>query len=145
MQCRLVVTFAVLSLLASFATFASPPSGAPPKNAAEAFAAADLVFEARVERVFKDDYGYDSSADVRVRRVWKGHPGPSLRIDGKGGPSYPARLSKLGETDLFYLPAASPRQPLRADSYLHRVLAKGDASEDLKFLSAPHAGRGNSR
>ncbi|MDQ2734292.1 MAG: hypothetical protein M3Y55_04725 [Pseudomonadota bacterium] len=145
MQRRLVVKFAVLSLLAPFVTFASPPSGAPPKNAAEAFAAADLVFEATVERVFKDDHGYDSSADVRVQRVWKGTLGPSLRIDGKGGPTYPARLFELGKTYLFYLPAAPPGQPLRADSYLHRVLAKGDASEDLKFLSAPHAGRGNSR
>ena len=128
--------------LASFCTFAlaSGPGGVPPANAQEAFSTASVVFLGRVEQVFKDDYGYESTAKVRVQQIWKGREflASTIRIDGTGGPTYPARVFKLGETYLFYLPVIERGKLLRADSFLHRVLPKSEAADDLVYLSKTH-------
>jgi hypothetical protein len=132
-------TFAFAVALGSCA-WASPPVGAPPKNAQEAYSRADVVFLGRVEKVFKDTYGYDSSAQVEVRKVWKGNGILSrvVLVDGKGGPTYPARVFKTGETYLFYLAVAEKGKPLRADSFMNRVLPKDEASGDLEYLPKGH-------
>jgi hypothetical protein len=117
--------------------WASPPNGVPPKDAQEAFSKADVVFLGRVEKVLKDTYGYDSTAQVQVQTVWKGNALLSsfILVDGGGGPTYPSRIFKLGETYLFYLPVVEKGKLLRADSFLNRVLPKNEASGDLAYLS----------
>ncbi len=117
---------------------ASPPAGAPPKDAKQAFAQSDVVFAGKVERTCTDEYGYASGADVRVQRTWKGSErlSPLMRVDGKGGPTYPARLFRSGEVYLFYLSASGPGKAWRADSFLDRVLPIAQAADDLKFLSS---------
>ncbi|HZV91818.1 MAG TPA: hypothetical protein VFF72_01300 [Caldimonas sp.] len=126
----------ILPLLCSCA-WASSPGGFPPKDAAEAFARADAVFLGEVERVKKDIYGYDSTAYVKVEKVWKGRSllSPAVVVDGVGGPTYPARIFKVGETYLFYLSASDKGAALRADGFLNRVLPKGEAAGDLGYLA----------
>jgi len=121
-------------------TWASPPAGTPPKEPQEAFAKADVVFLGRVEKVFKDSYGYDSTATVEVLTIWKGKQLLSrhIQIDGKGGPTYPARIFKAGETYLFYLPVIEKGKLFRADSFLNRVVPQSDASVDFAYLSKEH-------
>lgn len=128
------------SMALSFYAWASPPNGVPPKDAEEAFASADVVFLGRVEKVLKDSYGYDSTAHVEVQRVWKGGKTLSrvVLVDGGGGPTYPARVFRVGETYLFYLPLIDNGKRLRADSFLNRVLPKDEASGDLAYLSKLH-------
>lgn len=102
---------------------------------------ADVVFLGRVRAVFKDRYGYDSTADVEVVTVWKGREwlAPRVAVDGSGGPTYPARIFKRGETALFYLAVIEKGKRFRADSFLHRVVAEPAAAEDLSFLSGLRA------
>jgi hypothetical protein len=132
--------FAFALVACSPYAWASPPNGVPPKDAQEAFSKADVVFLGRVEKVLKDTYGYDSTAQVQVQTVWKGNGllSRSILVDGGGGPTYPARVFKLGETYLFYLPAIEKGKVLRADSFLNRVLPKNEASDDLAYLSKAH-------
>jgi hypothetical protein len=117
--------------------FGASPSGAPPRDAADAFASADLVFLGKVDSVTLDRYGYPSTAIVSVVRRWKGpaRVGATVTVDGTGGPTYPARLFDKGRSYLFYLPPAQAGQPLRADSYLQRVLPEADAGADLQYLA----------
>jgi hypothetical protein len=128
--------------LAAFysSAWATSPSGIPPKDAQEAFSKADVVFLGRIEKVSKDTYGYESTAGVEVQKVWKGQESLTrfIRVDGKGGPTYPARIFKLGETYLFYLPVIEKGKLLRADSFLNRVLPKDEAAGDLAYLSKTH-------
>lgn len=138
MRTKFTRKFFILSLVTFYSfAWASPPDGAPPKDPQEAFSKADVVFLGRVEKVFKDTYGYESTAEVEVQRVWKGQDSLShfIRVDGKGEPTYPARIFKLGETYLFYLPVIEKRKLLRADSFLNRVLPNGEAGSDLAYLS----------
>jgi hypothetical protein len=116
---------------------ASAPGGVPPETAAQAFAQADVVFLGRVTRIFKDQYGYESTAGVEVVKIWKGKKllASTVRVDGKGGPTYPARVFKLNETYLFYLPVMENGKSFRADSFLNRVLVKSEAGDDLAYLS----------
>ena len=132
--------FAVSLAVFYSSAWASPPNGIPPKDAQEAFSKADVVFLGRIEKVFKDTYGYESTAEVEVQKVWKGKGSLSrfIRVDGKGGPTYPARIFKLGETYLFYLPVIEKGKLLRADSFLSRVLPKDEAASDLVYLSKAH-------
>ena len=136
---RIIATsiFALALVACNSYVWASPPDGVPPKNAQEAFSNADVVFLGRVEKVLKDSYGYDSTAQVQVQTVWKGNGLLSrfILVDGGGGPTYPARVFKLGETYLFYLPVIEKGKLLRADSFLNRVLPKNEASDDLAYLS----------
>jgi hypothetical protein len=119
---------------------ASSPSGMPPKNSREAFVRADVVFIGRVEQVFKDSHGYDSAAEVEVQKIWKGKEllFHRVKVDGKGGPTSPARIYKLHETYLFYLPVIEKGRLFRADVFLHRVVPKAEASDDLSYLSNTH-------
>lgn len=129
------ILFASMAL--SFHAWASPPKGVPPKDAEEAFSSADVVFLGRVQKVLKDSYGYDSTAHVEVEQVWKGSKNLSrvILVDGGGGPTHPARIFKVEETYLFYLPSSDNGRRLRADGFLNRVLPKDEASGDLAYLS----------
>src|SRR6266496_898271 len=141
MKRTIATSMFAFSLIASNPyAWASPPSGVPPKDAQEAFSKADVVFLGRVEKVLKDPYGYDSTAQVEVQTVWKGNGLLSrfILVDGGGGPTYPARVFKLGETYLFYVPVVEKGKLLRADSFLNRVLPKNEASDDLAYLSKGH-------
>ena len=76
---RRIVTWKVFAFsLAVFysSAWASPPDGIPPQDAQEAFSKADVVFLGRIEKVFKDTYGYESTAEVEVQRP----DGTRLRI-----------------------------------------------------------------
>ncbi|MEO6907202.1 MAG: hypothetical protein ABI210_04860 [Abditibacteriaceae bacterium] len=116
---------------------ASPPAGQPPKDAQQAYTQSSVVFLGSVRKVYKDGYGYNSTADVQVVKYWKGQQflAKVVRVDGKGGPTYPARIFENGKTYLFYLPAPARKGSLRADSYLQRVLRLDQATDDLKFLT----------
>ena len=116
---------------------ASTPLGAPPADAAEAFSKSDVVFLGNIESVTNDNWGFPSLANVRVEKVWKGRESLSVlaKVDGSGGPTYPARLFKVGNTYLFYLPTKANGGMFRADSYLHRVVTGKEVEEDLKYLS----------
>jgi hypothetical protein len=137
-----IATSVISSVLVTlcFCSWAAPPSGVPPKDAQEAFSTADVVFLGRVQKVLKDTYGYDSTAHVEVQSVWKGSKFLSqvVLVDGSGGPTYPARVFKVGETYLFYLPILDNGKLLRADSFLNRVLPKDKATGDLDYLSRLH-------
>lgn len=132
--------FAFAILTASCVALASSPAGIPPRDAQEALHKADAVFLGRVIKIEKDSFGYDSTAHVAVQHTWKGKELLShvVLVDGTGGPTYPARIFKRGETYLFYLPVTEKRKALRADSYLHRVIPKRDAADDLAYLSKSH-------
>ena len=82
---------------------ASTPLGAPPADAAEAFSKSDVVFLGNIESVTNDNWGFPSLANVRVEKVWKGRESLSVlaKVDGSGGPTYPARLFKVGNTYLL--------------------------------------------
>jgi hypothetical protein len=123
--------------LCSSISQASSPLGAPPVDAAEAFSKSDVVFLANIESVTNDKWGSPSLANVRVDKVWKGRESLSAlaKVDGSGGPTYPARLFEVGHTYLFYLPTKAKDGMFRADSYLHRVLTGKEVEEDLKYLS----------
>lgn len=137
-MCKKYFWFPALVILCFFSkgTFASSPSGTPPRNAEDAFLKSGVVFLGKVESVTKDNLGFPSIADVKVERIWKGKEFLSslTKVDGSGGPTYPARLFKVGTTYLFYLPAKE-KNTFRADSYLHRVLMETEAEEDLQYLS----------
>ena len=137
-MCKKYLWFAALVILCfvSKVTFASSPSGTPPQNAEDAFLKSVVVFLGKVESVTKDNLGFPSIANVKVERIWKGKEflGTLTKVDGSGGPTYPARLFKVGATYLFYLPAKE-KNTFRADSYLHRVLMETEAEEDFQYLS----------
>ncbi len=126
----------ILSSLSS-PVFGSAPTGAPPANAEDAFSQSAFVFTGKVREVYKDAYGYNSTADVVVEKCWKCTETLSsiIKINGKGGPTYPARIFEIGETYLFYLPPLDLDKSLRADSYLHRVLKVSDATQDFVYLN----------
>ena len=130
------LTFIVLFWF-TMSLWASSPDGSPPQNAKEAIAKSDVVFLGKVKNVAKDKLDFPSLAEVRVQKVWKGKDllPKSVRIDGSGGPTYPARLFKTNATYLFYLPVIEKATVLRADSCLHRVLIESEAKEDLRYLA----------
>lgn len=145
----------VLAMVLGVATrsLASPPAGTPPKTPKQAYEKAEVVFVGRVESVSKDKLGFVSQAEVRVEKYWKGGKllGKTVRIDGAGGPTHPARIFAKGKRYLFYLPAPGARgngkHTFRADSFLHRVLVLEKAisqaekaqprqsEDDMKYLS----------
>jgi hypothetical protein len=137
-QSMATAVLCTMMVLSSSNIQAASPASSPPEDPREAFAGSDVVFQAKVERVFQDGHGYDSSADVRVQRIWKGRQylHPLARIHGTGGPTYPARIFfTVGQVYLFYLPANAQGKGLHADSFLHRVVPKDASTGDLKFLS----------
>ena len=114
---------------------ASEPNGSAPQNAEEAFERSDAVLTGKVIEVEKDKLGFSSLATVQVDKSWKGKDLPlKIRIDGSGGPTYPARLFNARQSYLFYLNHTN-QSVWRADSFLNRVLPIEQASDDLKFLS----------
>lgn len=129
---RIILT-ATLACLLTRSAWASVPAGFPPKNAAEAYAQADVVFLGEVKAVAKDDLGFASQAQVKVLRVFKGKPGTLVMVSGQGGTTYPARIFKPGERLLFYLGA-----DLHADAALNRVLPAAEAKKDFVYLRLHH-------
>ncbi len=129
----------ILGSLLTTAVMASAPTGAPPRDAREALAQATDVFLGQVQSVSKDPLGFESQAQVRVLQVFKGtvKAGQTVPVDGRGGPTYPARLFTAGTRYLFYLPASH-----HADSYLNRVLPEADAKADLQLLRKSRRGTG---
>lgn len=121
----------LLVLLLLVPALAEAPAGAPPADAPAAFANSSQVFVGTVVAVSKDKYGYPSLATVRVDQLYKGQVKGKVKVDGHGGPTYPARLFEKDQQLLFYL-----NDDLRADSYLNRVLPIAEANADLQFLKA---------
>ncbi|MGE0488852.1 MAG: hypothetical protein AB7S38_06525 [Vulcanimicrobiota bacterium] len=121
----------LLVLLLLLPALAEVPTGTPPADAPAAFARSSQVFVGTVVAVNKDKYGYPSLATVQVDQLYKGKLKGKVKVDGHGGPTYPARLFKEGQQLLFYL-----NDDLRADSYLNRVLPLTEASADLEYLKA---------
>lgn len=87
------------------------------------------VFVGEVVQVKKDPLGYDSLAKVRVKRVIKGSVKGVVGVSGQGGPTYPARLFKTGQVELFFL-----GDDLHADSYTNRVTQGMAMQEDLRQI-----------
>ncbi len=119
-----------------------PPGQGPPKDAGEAFDRASVVFLGEVVEVLRDALGFTSVANVRVEKVWKGCQelgGPTVQVNGTGGPTYPARVFALGQRAIFYVDPggniAEPLRTFRTDSYLHRVVTIAQAKDDLRYLA----------
>jgi hypothetical protein len=136
MHSRIAFLAATCFVLSQSVAMASVPDRVPPANAEDAYRKADVVFLGRVDGVTKDQYGYQSLAEVRILKIWKGrnHLPPKVQIDGRGGPTYPARIFNNGAVYLFYLPVLKNGASLRADSFIHRVLPESEAQSDLVIL-----------
>lgn len=121
-------TLSVSFLVAHVAALASSPAGEPPKTAREAYEKAAVVFLGEVSDTKKDQFGFESIATVQVQKIFKGSEllKRSATVIGTGGPTYPARLFKKGQTLLFYTGT-----DLRADSYMNRVTDSKDAWADV--------------
>ena len=160
---RIGITFALISFFAGSSS-ASSPDGPAPKDAQQAFDWCDVVFSGKVVGVRKDKLGFDSIAAVEIDQIWKGKGLPKqVEVDGRGGPTYSARVFTIGQDAIFYVDYVDPKTvpsrvygertarpesvypwgPLRADSFLHRVavIGKDKSKEDLQFLSKKSSSR----
>lgn len=126
-----------LILLAS--TVAVVPASActcdPLLSPGEAFAAADGVFEARVD--FVRVQGFEIVADLLVERSWKGVRTARVSVRTASDSAACGFPFAIGETYLIYVVnLASPGAPLSWRTTLcNRTRSIDDAAEDLAFLS----------
>ncbi len=129
----------------AFLACASEAPGVPPKDAKEAFERSAAVFAGTVTAVQNDRYGFASIAEVNVQKVWKGMGFLELyrvRVDGQGGPTYPARIFTVGRKYLFFVdhvggesePGAVSPVVFRADSFMNRVLSVEEAALDMEYF-----------
>ena len=108
----------------------------PPRSAEEAYVRAGAVFFGQVEKVHKDRYGHLALADVRVLKIWKGqrYLHNIVRVDGRGGLAYPARIFMKEALYLFYLPPPESDGSFQADAFLNRIIPEREAQPDLIIL-----------
>jgi hypothetical protein len=133
-----MIIVALVAAASVVSAIASEPACTAPATAAAAFASSALVFTARVGKVSADDLGYYSIAEVEVLQIWKGKKrlSKTIRVDGHGGPTYPARVFKRDTEYLFYISSAKSGGRFHADSFCDRVLELDAAPGDLEFLGS---------